>query len=313
MKVLVTGASGFIGQALCQHLASLSHDVVAAVRKPSAMPHERVLLAGDTAAWQQALQGCDSVVHLAGRAHVMREQVSDPLQAFREANVQPSLALAEQAAQAGVRRFVFVSSIKVNGEQTAPGACFSAQDVPQGSDPYALSKWEAEQGLQRLAQASGMQLVVVRPPLVYGPGVKGNFAQVLRWARLGLPLPLGAVHNQRSMVALDNLVSFLTLCAQAELSPLAGGEVFLVSDGAPVSTTQLLRKIALAYGRQLWLLPVPPSWLRLAASAAGHGPAVDRLLESLVVNDQPARQRLGWQPPVSMDEQLQRMARAASV
>jgi nucleoside-diphosphate-sugar epimerase len=192
MKVLVTGASGFIGQALCLHLASLGHDVVAAVRKPSAMPHERVLLAGDTAAWQQALQGCHSVVHLAGRAHVMREEASDPLQAFREANVQSSLSLAEQAAQAGVRRFVFVSSIKVNGEQTAPSACFSAQDVPQGNDPYALSKWEAEQGLQRLAQASGMQLVVVRPPLVYGPGVKGNFAQMLRWVHLGLPLPLGS-------------------------------------------------------------------------------------------------------------------------
>jgi nucleoside-diphosphate-sugar epimerase len=136
---------------------------------------------------------------------------------------------------------------------------------------------------------------------------------MLRWVRLGLPLPLGAVHNQRSMVALDNLVSFLTLCAQAELSPLAGGEVFLVSDGAAVSTTQLLRKIARAYGRQLWLLPVPPSWIRLAASAAGQGQAVDRLLGSLVVDDQPARQRLGWQPPVTMDEQLQRMARAAPV
>lgn len=313
MKLLVTGASGFVGRALCQHLVQLGHDVTPAVRKASAVPGERILPSDDTQAWQQALQGCQSVLHLAGRAHVMHEQASDPLQAFREANVRATLALTERAVQAGVRRFVFVSSIKVNGESTAPGACFSAQDEPRPCDPYAVSKWEAEQGLQRIAQTSGMELVIVRPPLVYGPGVKGNFAQMLRWVGKSVPLPLGAVHNQRSMIALDNLVNFLALCAQPDQSPGAAGQVFLISDGAPVSTPELLRKIAQAYDRRLWLAPIPPALLRLCAGAVGKGPAIDRLLGSLVIDDQPARQLLGWRAPVSMDEQLQRMAHAASV
>jgi nucleoside-diphosphate-sugar epimerase len=311
MKLLVTGASGFVGRALCQHLASIGHEVRPAVRKPSAVPGERVLPADDAPAWQQALSGCESVLHLAGRAHVMHEHASDPLQAFREANVEATLVLAQRAAQAGVRRFVFVSSIKVNGESTAPGAYFRAEDVPQPCDPYAVSKWEAEQGLQRIAQASGMALVIVRPPLVYGPGVKGNFAQMLRWVSKAVPLPLGAVHNQRSMIALDNLIDFLALCALPAQSPQASNRVFLVSDGAPVSTPDLLHKIAGAYGRSIWLPPVPPVLLRLFASALGKSEAIDRLLGSLVIDDQPARQLLGWQPPVSMDEQLQRMAHAA--
>ena len=311
MKLLVTGASGFVGRALCQHLTSIGHEVRPAVRKPSAVPGERVLPADDAPAWQQALSGCESVLHLAGRAHVMHEHASDPLQAFREANVQATLTLAQRAAQAGVRRFVFVSSIKVNGESTAPGACFRAEDIPQPCDPYAVSKWEAEQGLQRIAQASGMALVIVRPPLVYGPDVKGNFAQMLRWVSKAVPLPLGAVHNQRSMIALDNLIHFLALCAVPAQSPQAAGRVFLVSDGAPVSTPDLLHKIAGAYGRSIWLPPVPPALLRLFASALGKSEAIDRLLGSLVIDDQPARQLLGWQPPVSMDEQLQRMAYAA--
>ena len=311
MKLLVTGASGFIGRALCQHLASLGHEVTPAVRKPSAVPGERVLAADDANAWQQALQSCHSVLHLAGRAHVMHEQASDPLQAFREANVRATLALAERAVQAGVRRFVFVSSIKVNGESTAPGACFSAQDIPKPCDPYAVSKWEAEQGLQRIAQTTGMELVIVRPPLVYGPGVKGNFAQMLRWVSKSVPLPLGGVHNQRSMIAIDNLVSFLALCALPDQSPHAAGQVFLISDGAPVSTPELLRKIARAYGRSIWLPPVPPALLKLFAGAVGREQAIDRLLGSLVIDDEPAHQLLGWQAPVSMDQQLKRMADAA--
>lgn len=313
MKLLVTGASGFIGQALCQHLTGLGHDVTPAVRKPSAVPGERVLPPNEAGSWQQALQGCQSLVHLAGRAHVMNEQAGDPLQVFRDANVDATLALAERAVQASVRRFVFVSSIKVHGESTAPGACFSALDPPQPCDPYAVSKWEAEQGLQRIAQAAGMELVIVRPPLVYGPGVKGNFAQLMRWASKALPLPLGAVHNQRSMIALDNLVSFLALCAAPHLSPLAAGQVFLISDGAPVSTTQLLHRIAHAHGQRIWLPPLPPALLKACASALGKGQLMDRLLGSLVIDDQPARQLLGWRPVVSLDEQLQRMVRAASV
>lgn len=311
MRLLVTGASGFIGRALCQHLVSSGLEVTPAVRKPGPVPGEQVLPPDDAQAWHQALQGCQSVVHLAGRAHVMHEHAHDPLQAFREANVQATLTLAERAAQAGVRRFVFVSSIKVNGEHTAPGACFTAQDMPRPTDPYAVSKWEAEQGLRTIAQSSDMDLVIVRPPLVYGPGVKGNFAQMLRWVGKPVPLPLGGVENQRSMIALDNLISFLTLCALPERSPLAAGHTFLVSDLTPVSTPELLRKIAQAYGKRLWLLPVPPSLLKLLARLVGQAQAADRLLSSLVIDDSPARQLLHWQPPVSMDEQLKRMVCAA--
>ena len=313
MKLLITGANGFIGQALCPHLAHLGHEVIPAVRQPSAVPGERVIPTDDALAWQQALHGCQSVVHLAGRAHVMDEQARDPLHAFREANVRLTLALAQQAAQAGVQRFVFVSSIKVHGESTAPAQRFTAQDAPQPCDPYAISKWEAEQGLQQIANATGMELVIVRPPLVYGPGVKGNFAQMLRWVCKSVPLPLGAVQNQRSMVALDNLVDFLALCALPDLSPRAAGQVFLISDGATVSTPELLRKMAQAYGRSLWLPSLPAAWLKGCAVALGQGQAIDRLLGSLVIDDRPARALLGWQPPVSMDQQLLRMADAATV
>jgi nucleoside-diphosphate-sugar epimerase len=312
MKVLVTGASGFIGAALCQHLSSSGIAVVPVVRKPNAAPGEQFLAANDARAWHEALQGCQSAVHLAGRVHVMHERADDPLQSFREANVQATITLAEQAAQAGVRRFVFVSSIKVNGEQTTPGACFAAQDNPNPADPYAVSKWEAEQALHKIAQSTGMELVIIRPPLVYGPGVKGNFAQMLRWAGKSVPLPLGGVKNQRSMIALDNLVSLLALCSQPDRSPRAAGQTFLVCDGSPVSTPELLRKIARAYGRPIWLAPIPPALLRRMAQLVGQGPAADRLLGSLVIDDRPVRQLLNWQPPVSMEEQLRRMAGAAS-
>jgi len=312
MKILITGASGFIGRALCPHLLSSGHEVIPVVRKPGFMPGERVIESHSAPVWHQALQGSQTVVHLAGRAHVMDEHARDSLQAFREANVRATLTMAEQAAHAGARRFVFVSSIKVNGEQTAPGSCFSAQDAPSPSDAYALSKWEAEQGLKKMAQSTDMELVIIRPPLVYGPGVKGNFAQMLRWVGKSVPLPLGAVKNQRSMIALDNLVSLLALCAQPERSPLAAGQTFLACDGVPVSTPELLRKIARAYGRRIWLAPLPPVLIRAMAQLLGRGPAVDRLLGSLVIDDRPTRQLLNWQPPVSMDEQLERMAGAAS-
>lgn len=310
MKTLVTGANGFIGRALCAHLAALGHQVVPAVRRPGSRPDERLLTDEDTAAWLDALQDCDSVVHLAGRAHVMREHTNDPLTAFRTANVQASLTLAQRSAIAGVRRLVFVSSIKVNGEYTEPGFSFTPDDPPNPQDPYAISKWEAEQGLQQIAHATGLELVTIRPPLVYGPGVKGNFAQLVRAMQRGWPLPLGAIHNQRSMIALDNLVSFLALCADRARSVSAANQLFLVSDGPAVSTTELLQAIAAAYGRTARLLPLPASWLRLAAALLGRSAAADRLLGSLTVDDSKAQKLLAWQPPWTMTEQLQRMARA---
>jgi nucleoside-diphosphate-sugar epimerase len=235
----------------------------------------------------------------------------DPLQAFRAANVDASAQLALLAARAGVRRFVFMSSIKVNGERTSLDCPFTPNDIPMPEDAYGVSKWEAEQALQTIAQASDMELVVIRPPLVYGPGVKGNFSRLIQWVRGGIPMPLGAVNNKRSMVALDNLVALTTLCANLAESPRAAGEVFLVSDGADVSTTELLQRVARAYACKAWLLPVPTWLLSRAARLLGRSAAAERLLGSLILDASKAHKLLGWQPSVTMDEQLRKMANVA--
>lgn len=313
MKVLVTGANGFIGSALCDHLTALGHAVVPVVRRHSALANARILDEEDHAGWSTALDGCDSIVHLAGRAHVMREYEQDPLKTFRADNVEITLALAHRALAAGVKRFVFMSTIKVNGEHTRPGRCFEPDDEPAPSDAYALSKLEAEKGLFNIARETGLEVVVIRPPLVYGPGVKGNFAALIKWVNKGIPLPLGTVDNQRSLIALENLVSFVTLCADRNASPQAANQVFLVTDGKPVSTTDLLKHIAHAYGQQPNLIPVPAGLMRLTARLIGKANVADRLLGSLVANDSKAREMLGWQPPISMIEQLRRMSSASPV
>lgn len=306
MKVLVTGANGFIGRALCAHLHKVGHQVVASVRRPCGLANEFVVdEAGST--WAHALLGCDVVIHLAGRAHVMHEESVDPLQAFRAANVDASARLASLAAQAGVRRFVFMSSIKVNGERTSLDCPFTPNDMPMPEDAYGVSKWEAEQALQSIAQTSQMELVVIRPPLVYGPGVKGNFSRLIQWVRAGIPMPLGAVHNKRSMVALENLVLFTALCANFAESPKAAGEVFLVSDGDDVSTTELLNRVARAYECKVRLLSVPARFLTNAARLLGRSAVAERLLGSLTLDASKAYELLGWQPGVSMDEQLKSM------
>lgn len=305
MKVLVSGANGFIGRALCSYLSSLGHAVVPAVRRTCDMAGEHVV--GDEGSWRAALAGCDSVVHLAGRAHVMRDQEVDPLRAFRAANVDATLALAGRAVEVGVRRFVFMSTIKVNGEHTAPGASFGPDDAPAPEDPYGHSKWEAEQELRDIARATGLEFVVIRPPLVYGPGVKGNFATLIKWVKKGVPLPLGAVHNRRSLVALDNLLSFVSLCANPIASPHAANQVFLISDGVDLSTSELLSKVASAYGVKNRLFPVPADWLRLGAHLLGKTAEADRLLSSLVLDCSKANNVLGWRPVVTLDEQLRKM------
>jgi nucleoside-diphosphate-sugar epimerase len=311
VNVLVTGASGFIGSALCAHFAALGHAVVPVVRRHSDLPNARIVGDEDDARWSAALNGCDSIVHLAGRAHAMREE-ADPLRALRIANVDATLMLARRAVAAGVRRFVFMSTIKVNGEHTKLGSCFEPNDEPAPEDAYALSKWEAEQGLVNIARETGLEVVIIRPPLVYGPGVKGNFAALIGLVKKGIPLPLGALDNQRSMIALDNLNSFIALCADRAISPQATNQVFLVSDGKAVSTTELLKQIALAHGRQPSLFPVPMGLIRFFARLIGKTSMIDRLLGSLVVNDSKAREMLGWQPPITMDEQLRRMSCATS-
>lgn len=308
MTIVVTGASGFVGQALVEVLIKRGHEVIPVVRRSLGLPGE--VLVSDMSAqtqWYIVLCGCNTLIHCAARAHVMRDRTGDPLAEYRRVNVAGTLNLARQAAAAEVRRFVFVSSIKVNGERTPVDKAFGAADVPAPEDAYGISKLEAEQGLMALARETGMEVVIIRPPLVYGPGVKGNFATMIRWIRRGIPLPLGAIHNQRSLVAMENLVDFIALCADIEGSPQAANEVFLISDNEDVSTTQLLRKVALAYGTRPRLMPVPARLIRLLASTLGKGTMADRLLGSLVVDTSKAQRLLGWRPLVTMDEQLQKM------
>jgi nucleoside-diphosphate-sugar epimerase len=258
--------------------------------------------------WGRAVSGCNTVIHLAARVHVMVNELQDPLGEYRRVNVQGTLNLARHAAQSGVRRFVFMSSLKVNGERSSPDWPLRDDDVPSPEDAYGQSKLEAEQGLMALARETGMEVVVIRPPLVYGPGVKGNFASMICWLRRGLPLPLGAIHNRRSLVALDNLIDFIALCADADRSPRAANQVFLLSDSEDVSTTELLKKVAKTYEVKSLIIPVPALLIQIVAWSLGKSAIADRLLNSLVVDSSKARKLLGWRPVVSMDEQLRKMA-----
>jgi nucleoside-diphosphate-sugar epimerase len=307
MRVLVTGADGFVGQTLLPALARAGHAVRAAVRAPRVgrlFPGIAVGDIGPATDWSAALEDIEGVIHLAGRAHVMREATADPLAPYRRVNVEGTRRLAMAAAAAGVRRFVFVSSIKVNGERTGDRP-FTAADRPCPEDAYGLSKWEAEQVLGESAVAGGMETVVLRPPLVYGPGVKGNFLSLLRLCDRGWPLPLGAVRNARSLVYVGNLADALVGTLG---HPAASGRTFLVKDGEDVSVPELVRRIAAALGRPARLLPVPPAILRAGAAMAGRSGAAARLLGSLTVDDRPIREILAWQPPFSMLEGLRETA-----
>lgn len=314
MKWLVTGATGFVGQALLARLAAdASNTVCGTSRQPGdplapGVPRSVVAELGPDTAWRAALQGVDVVVHLAARVHVMREHAQDPLAEFRRVNVQASLALAQQALQAGVRRLVLVSSVKVHGESTPAGKPFRADDPPLPQDAYAQSKQEAEAALRALVRSGGLELVIVRPPLVYGPGVRANFRALMQAVARGWPLPLGALHNQRSFVALDNLVDLLVLCGR---HPAAANQSFLVSDGCDLSTTELLQQLARAMGRPARLLPVPAGVLRALGRLAGRPAMVERLCGNLQVDIAKTRERLGWSPPVAVDEAMRRMVRGA--
>lgn len=312
MKVLVTGATGFVGLALTRLLVYQGVEVVGGVRMVSSNLPLGVsqVFVGDIQSgtdWMNALDGADTVVHLAARVHVMRDDAADPLVEFRQVNVAGTLNLARQAAMAGVRRFVFVSSIKVNGEYTVLGKPFSAHDKPVPQDPYGISKYEAERGLLDLESETGMEVVIIRPPLVYGPGVKANFASMMSWLDRGVPLPLGAVHNQRSLVALNNLVDLIVTCLD---HPKAVNQTFLVSDGEDLSTTELLQRMGRALGKPARLIPVPVDVMQVAANLLGKGAVAQRLFGSLQVDSSKARDLLGWKPVVTVDEALQQTADA---
>ena len=305
-SVLITGANGFVGHAVTLKLRQHQSVRAALRQRDFPLPHDVDIVEGSLSTnwdWSKALADVSAIIHCAARVHVMSESVKDPLTEFRRVNVEGTLNLARQAAQAGVRRFVFVSSIKVNGEATEAGCAFTADDVPAPLDPYGVSKLEAELGLRELSAHTGMEVVIVRPPLIYGPGVKANFALMMRWVARGVPLPLGSIYNARSMVAIDNLVDLLITCLKA---PAAADQTFLVSDGQDVSTTELLRRTAKAMGKTALLLPVPVSWLELGAALLNKQALAQRLCGSLQVDIEKNRRLLGWWPPLTLDQGLKK-------
>ena len=304
--VLVTGANGFVGSALCAALANRDYCVRGVVRDPSRSAGlicelTKVGDIGSNTDWSGSLIGVDMVVHLAARVHVMRDSATDPLAEFRRVNVAGTERLALAAATAGVRRFVFLSSVKVNGERGG----YNESDPPAPQDAYGISKHEAELSLREIAAETGMEVVIIRPPLVYGPGVKANFHALLRAVARGIPLPLGAIHNRRSLVALDNLVDMIVTCID---HPAAANQTFLVSDGEDLSTTELIRHLARAMGRPARLIPIPASVLMAGATLLGKREVAARLCGSLQVDITKARELLGWLPPITMDEGLRRTA-----
>lgn len=311
MTILVTGAHGFVGKAL---LESLQRQELL-VRRVLKSYHPKIANADDYVVadlsdetdWTFALRGVSQIIHLAARVHVMNDRSPDALAEFRRVNVQGTVNLARQAAEAGVKRFIFLSSIKVNGELTEMGKPFTADDEPAPEDPYGISKYEAEQALRQIASDSGMELVVIRPPLVYGPGVKANFESMMKWLAKGVPLPLGAITgNRRSLVALDNLIDLIVTCLN---HPNAANQIFLVSDGEDISTTDLLIHMGKALGRPARLFYMPLVLLKVGALLMRKKSVYQRLTGSLQLDITKTQKLLDWTPPVTLDEGLRRVAR----
>lgn len=281
--------------------------------KPTSTPEDEAFTNKESFCEQQAgevkkiktvLQQMDVVVHTAACLHKMNDKSSNLLAEFRRVNTEATLSLANKAAMAGVRRFIFLSTVKVHGELTSSGEVFSENGTCAPTDPYGISKWEAEQGLMQIAKETGMEVVIIRPPLIYGPGVKGNFADMMKWVKKAVPLPLGVVKNKRSLLALDNLVSFIADCLE---HPKAANQCFLLSDGEDVSLTELIQKLASVHGKEARLVPVPVSWMRFAVCLLGKQEVAARLFGSLQVDSSKAKDLLGWQPVITMDEQLKKM------
>jgi nucleoside-diphosphate-sugar epimerase len=307
--ILVTGANGFVGQALCTEAVLRGMAVRGVTRGSCNLPYgvENFTVGSidGNNDWLDVLTGCEVVVHLAARVHVMADRADNPLEEFRRINVQGTLNLARHAAESGVRRFLFISSVGVNGAETFHRPFISADTVAPHS-PYAVSKYEAELGLQALAVETGMEVVIIRPPLVYGPGAPGNFGSLMRWISLDLPFPFGLVTtNRRSLVGLDNLVDLILTCVH---NPNAANQTFLVSDGDDLSTAELLRRIGKSLSRPARLIPVPVSILNIAFSLLGKSAVAHSLLGSLQLDITKTCEVLDWKPPVSVDEGLRRAA-----
>lgn len=308
-KILITGATGFVGSHLLQMALAQNRDVICPIRtSKNATSHSwasQIQNIDRQTDWQPHLNNVHTVIHCAARVHVMNDTASDPLAAFREVNLYGSLRLAEQAAAAGVRQFIYLSSVKVNGEMTMDGQAFSENDPPSASDPYGISKQEAEAALLELGRRSGMAITIIRPPLVYGKGVGANFLSLLIWVKKQVPLPLGSIHNQRSFVFVKNLCDFILHCVQ---DPRAFNQIFLVSDGKDLSTTELLKEAAKALEVSSRLLPFPVGWMTFAANLLGKKNITDRLCQSLRVDSQKAQKQMAWSPPYTLQQGLRESA-----
>jgi nucleoside-diphosphate-sugar epimerase len=306
--IVITGAGGFVGQRTVEDLARRGHDVIGVVRALSAASAPPARVVGDIGAqtdWVGALEGVEVVVHCAARAHVMHERATDPLPRYRAVNVEGTRRLAEQAARLGVRRLVYLSSVKAAGERSPPGRPLKVSDPAAPEDAYGISKREAELALLEVGAATGLETVIIRPPLVYGPGVKGNFLRLMGSIAREWPLPLGALDNRRSMVSLANLTDFISLCVE---SPIVDGRTFFVSDGEDLSTTSLARRMGVAIDRRARLLPVPGAVLSMLGQVTGKAAEIERLVGTLQVDLTDSHELLGWLPPQTVDQGLRETA-----
>lgn len=302
MKILVTGSSGFIGRSVTTAALNSGYITVGQQRSPTDDKPAVVCEITSDTQWEPYLDGIDCIVHCAARVHQMKETLAEAKSGYQAVNVEGTLNLARQAVQAGVKRFVFISSIKVNGEFTLPGQFFDEHITQEPDDRYGKSKYQAELGLKQIAEETGLEVVIIRPPLVYGPGVRANFASMMKWVKKGIPLPFGAIHNQRSLVYLENLVDLIMACC---VHPKAAGQTFLVSDDHDVTTTYLLNRIATSMGRSSRLIPIPVQWLSFGLALIGKRAIAQRLFGSLQLDISHTKQTLNWKPPVTFDDAIQ--------
>jgi len=307
--ILLTGASGFVGSVLLNNFYLSGKNIKPVGRNISQLANKKIFCWKEIKAidshtnWLEALENVEVIVHLAARVHVMRDISVNPLSEFRQVNVEGTRNLALQAVEAGVKRFVYLSSIKVNGESTLPDTCFTSNDLVNPQDPYGISKWEAEQVLHNISAETGLEVVIIRPPLIYGPSAKGNFASMVKWLRRGVPLPFGSIHNKRSLVSVDNLCDLISQCV---FHPAAAGQTFMVSDNDDLSTTELLTRTAFAMGIKPNLFNVPQKLLELSTTLLGQSDLSQRLFSSLQVDISKTKELLNWKPLISVDEGLKR-------